>query len=438
MGKSFVMGQKIAALFLFSVILVGCAPLKPYTLYLSPPPDYYSQNKINPITGVEPFKDNIVPIFYATNRKAANPQNKLQRFYDNSGGMELVIGKAQVQFGTKNTRWEDLEKYIVGERPKSAYPLQVLGIEEFGFLNFALPFFDENRHKDGSSGPDQRLIHEINDVLAKSKRKDITVFVHGFKVPFDDPVLISAQLWYYLGFDGVVMGFSWPSSQSTFGYLNDIAKTQIASRQLLYFLRFLSMHTDVERINVVAHSAGTRVLGRTLADMSLLCGMDDQRQENIKTLKLGKIVLASGDASKFDIGIYLEYGILDLSSKLIIYTSQQDKALSFSDWLWNEERVGRLELDPKKMKPAVLKFLKTHANLEIVDATDTPNSKLFYGHVYFLGSPWVSSDLIMALTLKLGPEERGLVKDENGLVWKFPKNYKPASVLGKLRFMERR
>lgn len=418
---------------LFPVLLFGCAPLKPYTLYLSPPPDYYAKNKLSPLQGVEPYKNNTVPIYYATNRKAADPENKNHLFYTNTQAQELLIGKSWVQFGTEKTKWSDLEKYVAGEETGQCYPLRVVGVEQFGPLNFSRPFFDAERNNPAFAGPDRRLVQEINEILAKSKDKEITIFVHGFKVPFDDPMLTGAQIWYYLGFDGVMMGFSWPSSQSISGYLNDIAKTQMASRQLLYLLVFLAKNTDAKEINLVAHSAGTRVLGRTLADISLLCGQDAERAENIKKLKLGKIVFAAGDASRDDLGIYFDYGILDLCSKFIVYTSKQDKALSFSFWLWNQERIGSLELDPKKMLPAALKFLASHPALEIVDATDTPNSRLSYGHGYFLGSPWVSSDMILALTLKLSPEQRGLVRDKDGLVWRFPKDYKATSLFEKIR-----
>jgi esterase/lipase superfamily enzyme len=284
------------------------------------------------------------------------------------------------------------------------------------------------------AGVDQRLAQRVNEALAKAKKKEITLFVHGFNVPFDNPVLTSAELWYYQGFEGVGMSFSWPSSQKMLGYLDDIAKTHIASRHLTYLLRFLAVKTDAKKINIVAHSAGTRVLGRSLTDISLICGIADleERKKNIQTFKLGKIIFASGDLSRDDMGIYMEYGILDLSSKTIIYTSANDKALSFSDWLWNQERIGQLELDPKKMTPVAFKFLSSHPELEVIDATDTPNSKSLYGHVYFLESPWVSSDLLLALNLGLSSEERGLVREEGKIVWKFPKDYKANPVFEKL------
>lgn len=45
------------------------------------------------------------------------------------------------------------------------------------------------------------------------------------------------------------------------------------------------------------------------------------------------------------------------------------------------------------------------------------------GHGYFIKSPWVSTDLLLALTHGASPSERGLVLKAEEFVWKFSDNY---------------
>jgi hypothetical protein len=45
------------------------------------------------------------------------------------------------------------------------------------------------------------------------------------------------------------------------------------------------------------------------------------------------------------------------------------------------------------------------------------------GHGYFRNSPWASSDILMTLTYRLTPEQRGLLKQDDLPVFTFPADY---------------
>ena len=53
----------------------------------------------------------------------------------------------------------------------------------------------------------------------------------------------------------------------------------------------------------------------------------------------------------------------------------------------------------------------------VAEASDAGN-----GHAYFRKSPWASSDVLMTLATDLGPEERGLVREDSP-IWIFPPDY---------------
>lgn len=229
------------------------------------------------------------------------------------------------------------------------------------------------------------------------------------------------------------MGFSWPTEQRLLSYLSDVEQAQFAARYLSFLLIFLSQSTDVEQINVIAHSAGSRVVSRALTDISLLSGFESDREKNLKKYKIGNVVFAGGDVSRDVMGVYIEYGMVDVASKVVIYFSNTDKALGLSNWLWKEGRIGNLDIETVDMEDYAADYLKSLTQLELVDATGTPGADKQHGHVYFLTSQWVSSDLMLFLRTNFAPDKRGLIQDESGLFWKFPKDYKTRSTYQKLK-----
>lgn len=370
--------------FISLFFVTGCVSIGPYTVDLAEPPEYYVQNQINPLENAELFEENIVPIFYATNREPWESEGKHFSFYKNKRSRDLTVGKAMVQIGKKGTDWEELKEFITTKGRRPRHPMKVLDVEEYGTLDFARQRYDTRREIYKLTESDRRLIEEINDKLAKSKKKNITIFVHGVRVPFEDPVLVAAQLAFYGGFDGVVMGFSWPSQQKTFRYFADVEQTQYAARFLSFLLAFLSRFTDVDQINIIAHSAGTRILSRSLTDISLLGGLGtDRDEEAYKKFKIGNVVFAGGDLSRDVMGVYMEYGIMEVPEKVLIYFSETDKALGLSNWLWQVGRIGNLDFSKLKLPKEAVDYLKSFKQLELVDATGTPGSNKSHGHVYF-------------------------------------------------------
>ncbi|NIT60672.1 MAG: alpha/beta hydrolase, partial [Aliifodinibius sp.] len=47
------------------------------------------------------------------------------------------------------------------------------------------------------------------------------IYVHGYKVVFENPMLVATELWHFLGYDGVMVGYAWPSTPSRWAYLRD-------------------------------------------------------------------------------------------------------------------------------------------------------------------------------------------------------------------------
>ena len=108
--------------------------------------------------------------------------------------------------------------------------------------------------------PARRFADSVNAKLAVSKRKHVFVYVHGYKVTFENPVLVATELWHYLGYDGVFIAYAWPSTPSKWAYLKDTETAAGYARNLRIFLDYLADETDAEQIHVVGYSAGHGLL----------------------------------------------------------------------------------------------------------------------------------------------------------------------------------
>jgi esterase/lipase superfamily enzyme len=56
------------------------------------------------------------------------------------------------------------------------------------------------------AGP--RFAKAINAQLDQSGRKDVYVYVHGYKVVYENPVLVASELWHFLGYKGAFIAYA--------------------------------------------------------------------------------------------------------------------------------------------------------------------------------------------------------------------------------------
>jgi hypothetical protein len=87
------------------------------------------------------------------------------------------------------------------------------------------------------------------------------------------------------------------------------------------------------------------------------------------------------------------------------------------------ERLGELWGDGQ-LREGVQEFLKRSTDkLEFVYVGDAEGATSGNGHGYFRSSPWVSSDVLMNLRYGLSGEERGLVREPDTGLLRFPPDY---------------
>ena len=116
----------------------------------------------------------------------------------------------------------------------------------------------------------------IDRTLLDGTGRDIYIYVHGYKVVFENAIAVSTELWHYLNYEGAFIAFSWPATPRRTAYFGDLETAEMAAVVLRRFLTYLSNETRARRIHLVGYSAGTRVITAALTGLAL-----SQRAESL-------------------------------------------------------------------------------------------------------------------------------------------------------------
>jgi esterase/lipase superfamily enzyme len=390
-----------------------------YQKKLIPTPDQFLDPRNDPFEHTdEKEKSPSVDIYFATERQRVTSPSSA--FYNAKRDHVLHLGTASVRIGPEGTRWEDLARQSLKQKRDRELLLEVTGIQEFGDLVSSLPEGLINKDREELCRQlNASFTRGIDQKLKRSKQKDIYVFVPGFKVPFEDPLLVARDLWHYLGYDGVFVAYSWPSTSGRVTiYGHDVETAQYCIRNFRLLLEYLALSTSAEKIHIIGHSAGTRIVCAALNELRLIHSQQGEAQLK-KKLKIGHVILMGGDFDRMVIKSYYRDHILDILERVTFYVSRKDWVLKIARLFFKTRRVG--ETSSKDLSENALKVLRQEPKVHIIDASSAQGSHKEGGHCYLLTSSSISSDLISLLKRNLDPQERHLKPKEDGLYWEFPK-----------------
>ncbi len=402
--------------------LGGCASGGAYQVPLMPAPDIYAEQITDPFTDLSPIEiaDGDARILYVTNR--ARDENPDAVEYTNKRDDVIRVGAARVELGEGQYTWEEARRISLLKNRTEDYPIRVAEIDEFGVVPESVHPEDDPVARGADPAATERFIDKVQAQLDRSKVKEINIYVHGYKVVFENPILVAAELWHYLGYEGSFIAFSWPSTPKRLAYFSDSATAEYSAARLRWLLTALAARTTAKRINIIGYSAGTRVVVTALDQLNLLAKYAPEPMRE-RYIRIGHIILVGADADRDNFARMLGEDVLDIVDDFEIYISGNDKALGLSRWLMaGQSRLGQT-FAPEDITAPGKRFVATHPALRFIDVTEAEGSNTGNGHGYFRNSPWVSGDILMALRYGLPPEQRGLVLDENLPVWTFPPDY---------------
>ncbi len=392
-----------------------------------------------------------IPILYVTDR-VVDKQGPTGPKYGHKRSRDMAFGEAEISLG-KDVTWDQLVADSTGPTRSRTYVPQVSKVVEAGTIKSIITKVTvENGSLRFAADTLAKLQQEqqpFNDLLsswlARTERKEVLLFVHGYNNTFDDAILRLAQAWHFGGRKGVPVVYTWPAGSGGLkGYAYDRESGEFTTVHLKRLLVMLAMHPDVERVHVISHSRGTDVALTSIRELhdevrgalratplavraATLDGDTVPPEDGTfapantaAALKLATFVLAAPD---LDLEVFIQrfFGenVVRAAERVVIYFSEEDEALGLADWLFrSKRRVGAMRIED--FPESERSMLAQVSSLELVNAKVSG----YTSHSYILQHPAALSDLtrLIGERAKAGSERRPLVKPTAGL-WELDNDY---------------
>ncbi|NGM33188.1 alpha/beta hydrolase [Methylobacterium sp. DB0501] len=209
---------------------------------------------------------------------------------------------------------------------------------------------------------------------ARTGKRNVLVFVHGFNNRFEDAVYRFAQIVHDTRADVVPVLFTWPSRGSVLAYGYDRESTNYSRNALEGVLRRLAQNPEVGEITVLAHSMGNWLVLESLRQMAIRDGK--------VAPKIRDVVLAAPDV---DVDLARE-AFRDMGPgrpRLSLFVSQDDNALAVSRLVWGSSgaRLGAIDPSTEPYRSELARENIAVLNLTAMKGEDALN------HGKFAGSP---------------------------------------------------
>lgn len=266
---------------------------------------------------------------------------------------------------------------------------------------------------------ENRWLKSIAREIRKSRRKDLTIFVHGYNTHLVENTELLGEMYHFSGREGVVINYEWPSAGRLLGYFQDKGNAEHSTRLFRSFISRIGQMSGAKNVRIIAHSAGNPIVVNALKDLRLLNERLTPEQLFAK-FRIQQVILAAPDMDSMRFMNAVFDRFFEMSKSVSVYAYPKDRALLISGKLFGTNRLGAVI---GKFTDWEIEALKQARNLQMIDVT-VPQQKYgsLLGHGYFHRDPWVSSDILMSGNY---PEaaSRGLVKSKNSVFWEFPDDY---------------
>lgn len=251
---------------------------------------------------------------------------------------------------------------------------------------------------------DSRWWQELATAGARSKGR-VLVYVHGYRETFATVARDSAQIGRMTGFDGPVIGYSWPSQGKAIAYATDETNMYWDQRNFRIFLKQLAEQPWAEEIVIVSHSLGARLVLPGIEYVDTYSADRDARN-------ISNIILASPDIDRENFEREVKDQLLSDAKvlrdrRIHIYVSSSDRALALSRQVHGYPRLGspfcfnpndpqalRLEDEEPRCYPGNGDVLNRpeRAGLVIIDTSDVTRGAS--GHSNYLKSAEACRDFV--------------------------------------------
>lgn len=348
-----------------------------------------------------------LPVFYATTRAAGEPGH-----YVNSKGEGTQLGVAHVRLGEPEWTWPQL---IASDSTSSVDRVrhgEVERVETFGkWVGDA-----------DAAEAERRFIAALDAQLARANNHEVVIYVHGYRVNFDEVAVQMGSFAHYIG-HGAMVTFQWPTGMMFWNYITDCPSAEQYIPDIERLIAVVAK-SSAKGINLLAYSCGSPLLAQALARLRAR-HPQESRDALAKRYRIGNVIFAASDVDLKTFSREYVPPTLDLAKQLIVYVSRNDKALGFSSLIAGASRLGKPDI--ADLTPEELERLAADPKLQVVDISDVRGAHEMggmKGHGYWYANDWISSDIAVSLRHPVPPKERCLVAaGPRERLWRMPDNY---------------
>jgi len=305
-----------------------------------------------------------IPVFYATNRNDSKDENLNSRFGEARSALKYGISTVAIPSDYPQAKQEN---YLRWNMVLTRNPEDQLTVLDISALNSSHYF------------------EQLNQQLAETESKTLLLFIHGFNVPFERIIRISAKLQYDLEIDGAITFFSWPSEHNATRYIADEGHLQWAQADINWYIDQLFRQSNAERVILMAHSMGSRALVQAILNQ-----FEKNPQDIART---SAIIFMAPDIDTTVFSRDYAPKLTDFGIPISLYTSSKDLAMSASHVLHGYPRAGEAG-DNIVIVPGIDTIDATHSDAD------------FIGHEYYFQGPQTITDLYQWLTYGTPPAQR--------------------------------
>jgi esterase/lipase superfamily enzyme len=397
---------RVAALALVA-LLCGCGDDRDRRWTLFPAPILMKDPRLDFTRLVAPeHRDPDVRVFYATTRAPA-PEGYPER-YSRSRGDAVRLGVAHVQLGLPGWSFEDLVESDRHSAIDALRPARVTSVEEFGV-----------------EGPDaeRAFIAGIDQQVRSSRSGEAVIYVPGYRVTFDQVMVLMGGWAHYLGRSSSVVAFSWPTGTWVWSYLVDCPRARAYVPDIARLVELVAERSQARRINLIAFSCGSPLLAEALVELRNRHPEEDHAALQ-RRYRIANAIFVAADIDLQSFARSHLPALHDVSRRTEVYMSENDGALQFASLLSRASRLGRPSFD--ELTREELETLASNERLVGIDVAEVPGAHELAGmrgHGYWVANEKVSSDVLLSMIYPFDPAWRGLVHAPGRSLWTFPDDY---------------
>ena len=244
------------------------------------------------------------------------------------------------------------------------------GYEE---ITSRLPFYVPDTNKEVMTlkeFPEDKLWQAFEQAAEDSDENKVVLFVHGYNINFVKGCNRAALFQQTLNQHSRLLLFSWPSDGALVSYTRDEANIEWSQQYLESVIEKLSRIYGPERVDIAAHSLGSRGVFRVL---QLISRKDDKKHIN-------ELVLLAPDIDA-DVFRSAFPDLKKIAHRISLYSSENDQPLRLSNEVHGSPRLG-----------------EAGENLVVLKGMDTIDVSIsggheMTGHLYHLYNDKVRADL---------------------------------------------